>query len=127
MDLLFGKFTLMGYEGTELRDRNPSGEAFALLADQLAGVERVTRLEVPERPSLFLFEVERAGRGPLLVAWELRDSFSGEDQPPVAFQWPWPAAGARAVDALGQARPAEVRDGRLELAFSVTPLLVTAA
>jgi hypothetical protein len=127
MDLLFGKFTLMGYEGTELRHRNPSGEAFALLADQLAGVERVTRLEVPERPSLFLFEVERAGRGPLLVAWELRDSFSGEDEPPVAFPWPWPAAEARAVDALGQAQPAEVRDGRLELAVSVTPLLVTAA
>jgi len=51
----------------------------------------------------------------------------GEDEPPVHFQWPWPAGEARAVDALGQAQPAEVRDGRLELAVSVTPLLVTAA
>ena len=62
MDLLFGKLVLMDYEGTELRHRYPSAETFALLADQLAGVDSVTRLEVPERPSVFLFEVHRSGR-----------------------------------------------------------------
>jgi hypothetical protein len=32
---------------------------------------------------------------------------------------------AKAVDALGQAQPAEVLDGRVQLAASLTPLLVT--
>jgi hypothetical protein len=117
---------LLDYEGAELGRRHPAAEAFALVARQLAGVEDVTRLEVPERPGLFLFDVRRRGRGPLLVAWEQRDSFDGEDEPPVAFSWPWPAARAGAVDALGQAQPAEVVDGRVALQVSVTPLFVTA-
>jgi hypothetical protein len=64
MDLLFGKLVLMGYEGTELRHRYPSAETFALLAERLDGVEvdGVTRLEVPERPNLLVFEVRRRGR-----------------------------------------------------------------
>jgi hypothetical protein len=126
MDLLFGKLVLMDYEGTGLRHRYPSAETFALLADQLAGVDSVTRLEVPERPSVFLFEVHRGGRGPLLVVWNQRDSFHGEDEPPIAFAWPWPAAQAKAVDALGQAQPAAANDGRVHLHVSVTPLFVTA-
>ena len=116
MDLLFGKLALIGLRRHgELRHRYPSAERFALLADRLAGVERVTRLEVPERPNLFLFDVRRHRRGPLLVVWEQRDSFHGEDEPPVAFDWPWPAARASAVDALGQAQPAELLDGRVKL------------
>ena len=126
MDLLFGKFTLLDYEGTELRHRYPSAETFALLADRLAGVEQVTRVEVPERPSLSLFEVRRSGRGPMLVVWEQRDSFIGEDEPPVAFEWPWSAAAATAVDALRQPQPVELADGRVRLRVSSTPLLVTA-
>ena len=82
MDLLFGKLALMDYQGAELRHRHPAAETFALLADQLAGVDRVTRLEVPERPGVFLFEVHRGGRGPLLVVWDRRDSFHGEEEPP---------------------------------------------
>jgi hypothetical protein len=124
MDLLFGKFALLDYRGGELGGRNPSAEAFALLADQLAGVERVTRLEAPARPNLFVFEVGRTGRGPLLVAWERRDSFHGEDEPPVAFHWPWPAATATAVDAMGQAQPVEVADGRVALPVSLTPVFI---
>ena len=126
MDLLFGKLVLMGYEGTELRHRHPSAETFAQLADQLAGVDSVNRLEVPERPSVFLFEVHRSGRGPLLVVWDQRDSFHGEEEPPVAFDWPWPAAQATAVDALGQVQPADAHDGRVHLQVSLTPLFVTA-
>jgi hypothetical protein len=126
MDLLFGKLVLLGYEGTELRLRHPSAEAFSLLAERLAGVDRVTRVEVPARPSLLVFEVRRRGRGPLLVVWEQRDSFTGEDEPPVAFAWRWPAARATAVDALGQAQPVELRDGRVELQVSLTPLFVAA-
>jgi hypothetical protein len=126
MDLLFGKLALLDYEGTELSRRHPSADAFALVAAQLAGVEQVTRVEPPDRPELSVFEVARRGRGPLLVVWERRDPFDGEDQPPVAFGWPWPAAQAHAVDALGQTEPAAVRDGRVELAVSLTPVFVAA-
>jgi hypothetical protein len=88
MDLLFGKFALLDYERTELRRRHPSAEAFALMTEQLAGVEAVTSVEVPEQPDLYLFDVRRGGRGPLLVVWQQRDSFSGEGEPPVPFEWP---------------------------------------
>jgi hypothetical protein len=67
---------LLGYEGTELRRRHPSAEAFALMTEQLAGVEAVTCVEVPEQPDLYSFDVRRGGRGPLLVVWQQRDSFS---------------------------------------------------
>jgi hypothetical protein len=127
MDLLFGKLPLLGYAGTELTVRHPSAETFTLLADQLAGVERVTRSEVPGRPSLRLFEVDRRDRGPLVVVWDQRDSFTGEDQPPVPLDWPWSPPAARAVDAFGHAQPAEPGDGRLRLQVAATPLFVTAA
>jgi hypothetical protein len=125
MDLLFGKLALLDYEGTELSRRHPSADAFARLAGELAGVETVSRAEVPGRPGLYLFEVGRRGRGPLLVVWETRDPFGGEDEPPVAFAWPWPAARARAVDALGRGQPATVAGGRVELPVSVTPVFVS--
>jgi len=63
---------------------------------------------------------------PLLVVWEQRDAFDGEDEPPVAFDWPWPAAPPVAVDALGQAQPAEVLDGRVKLSVSLTPVFIAA-
>jgi hypothetical protein len=125
MDLLFGKLALLDYEGTELSHRHPAADTFALLAGELAGVDSVVRIEVPGRPGGYLFEVGRRGRDPLLVVWEQRDSFSGEDDPPVPFDWPWPATRAMAVDALGQPQPAEVVDGRVRLQVSDTPLLVT--
>ena len=126
MDLLFGKLALMDYQSTELRHRYPSAETFSLAADQLAGVDSVTRIQVPTRPSLFLFEVRRAGRDRRWWCWEQRDSFDGEDEPPVAFDWPWPAARAKAVDALGQVQPAGLLDGRVQLRVSLTPLFIAA-
>ena len=44
----------------------------------------------------------------------------------MAFDWPWPAARASAVDALGQAQPAEALDGRVKLRVSLTPLFIAA-
>jgi hypothetical protein len=126
MDLLFGKFALMDYEGTELSRRHPAADTFALVADHLTDVDSVVRIEVPGRPGMYLFEVRRRDREPLLVVWDHRDSFSGEDDPPVPFDWPWSATRATATDAFGQPQPAEVLDGRIQLRVSVTPLFVTA-
>jgi hypothetical protein len=127
MDLMFGKFALLDYEGNELRHRYPSADAFALVAGQLAGVERVAHIAVPERPGLCLFEVQRGARGPLLVVWAARDPFTGEDEPPVPFEWPWRAPQARAIDALGQRQPVEVRNGRVALPVGITPIFIGAA
>jgi hypothetical protein len=63
MDLLFGKLALLDYEGTELSRRHPAADTFALVAGRLTDVDSVVRIEVPGRPSLYLFEVRRRGLG----------------------------------------------------------------
>lgn len=130
MGLLFGKLALMDYEGGELTRRHPSADTFALMTTMLAGVEEVHRVETPDRPSLFLFDVRREDRGPMLVVWDHRDSFTGEDEPTVPFDHPWPAvdvraADVRAVDAFGRPHPLEVSAGRLRTSVSVTPVFIT--
>jgi hypothetical protein len=127
MDLMFGKFALLDYEGTALRHRHPSAAAFVLVANQLAGVEQVRRLDVPDRPSLSLFEVQRGARGPLLVVWDARDLFAGEDEPPVLFEWPWQASQAHAIDALGQPQALELCGDRVVLPVGPTPIFISAA
>ena len=125
MHLMFGKLALLGYDGDTLGVRHPAADTFALMTERLAGVQRVTPVQVPGRPAVRAFEVDRAGRPPLLVLWEQRDVFAGEDEPPVTVDLPWPAATVTAVDALGGSPPAEVRDGRLRLPLSLTPVYLT--
>ena len=126
MDLLFGKLALLDFEGTELRRRYPSAETFALLASQLTDVESVNQVKVPAQPELFLFDVRRAGREPMFVVWVQHDSFTGEDELPVTFDWIWPAAQVSAVDALGQPQSIELQEGRLTTEVSLTPLFIAA-
>jgi hypothetical protein len=125
--LVSGKLPLLDYRDGTLSHRYPAADTFALLAGQLAGLESVTRVDVAAHPSLYAFRVDRAGRGPLLVMWDQRDLFDGEDQPPVSVALPWPASTATAVDAFGDVRPATVDDGRLRVPVSVTPIFVAAA
>jgi hypothetical protein len=72
------------------------------------------------------FEIERAGRGPLLVLWDHRDPFDGEDEPPVEVTWPWSAATAAVTDAFGRAWTATRQDGRIRLPVGADPLFVEA-
>lgn len=127
MHLMFGKLPLLDYEGGTLGHRYPAADTFARLADLLAGADRVTRVEATQPPTLRAFHVARADRDPVLVLWDERDPFDGEDQPRVPVSWPWPAPSATAVDALGHALSTEVRDGRLHLELSDTPVFVIAA
>ena len=76
---------------------------------------------------MFAFDVRRIGRGPLLVVWEQRDPFDGEDQPPVDFDRAWGAPTAAAVDALGRSQALRVFDGRIRVAVSCTPIFITTA
>jgi hypothetical protein len=125
--LMFGKLHLLGYQGQTLGHRHPAADTFALLARELAGTEAVTRLDGSQPATLYAFRVDRAGREPLLVLWDRRDPFAGEDEPPVDMTWPWDAPAASAVDAFGNAHPVRVDDGRLHLAVSATPVFITPA
>lgn len=91
----------VGPHNGSLGRRHPAADTFALLAGQLAGARTVT---------LHAFEVDRAGRGPLLVLWDHRDTFAGEDEPPVTITWPWPAATVTITDAFGQTQTIGTQD-----------------
>jgi hypothetical protein len=127
MHLLIGKLPLLGYRDGELSVRHPAADTFALLARALAGARTVSRITPDDQPgTLRAFEASRAGRGPLLVLWDQRDPFDGEDQPPLTVTWPWPAPAASVTDALGQTSTIPAQDGRLRLPVTDTPLLIEA-
>ena len=126
MHLMIGKLPLLGYQDGNLGARHPAADTFALLARQLAGARTVTRVALGGRPGLQAFEIDRADRGPLLVLWDHRDPFDGEDEPPVTTTWPWAARVGAVTDAFGQAWTVPGQDGQLRLPVSVTPLFVEA-
>lgn len=126
MTLMFGKLMLMDRTGGRLRERQPLAEAYRRMAGALAGVTRVRRRETLDRPTVYAYDVERAGRPPLLVAWDRRDAMWGEALPALALELPWPAKGARAADVFGQPVPATVRGGVLRVMASATPVFVEA-
>lgn len=76
MHLMYSKQKLLEHEGGALTKRLPLANAFERLAKQLAGVESVERIAVPDRPSIYMFEVKRAKLPPLFILWERRDTFS---------------------------------------------------
>jgi len=121
MHLLIGKLPLLG-----CRDgRHPAADTFALLAEQLAGVRSVTRVETADPPTLQAFQVDREGQPGVLVLWDHGEAFGGENEPPVTVTWPWPTAAASVTDAFGQTRTVRAGDGQLRLPVSDTPLFVT--
>jgi hypothetical protein len=126
MHLLFGKLPLMDYDGGKIVHRHPAADTFALLADRLDGATDVRRVDISERPSTYAFEVERTGRVPLLVVWDQRDWFDGEDDPPVAVMLPWSGSAtiARAVDAFGNPHDVRRDGGVLHMSVADTPVFV---
>jgi hypothetical protein len=125
MHLLIGKLPLLGYRHGELSVRHPAADTFALLARSLAGARTVSRITPDSQPeTLRAVEATRTGRGPLLVLWDHRDPFDGEDQPPVSVIWPWPAESATVTDAFGHSGIVWSRNAQLSLLVSDTPLLI---
>jgi hypothetical protein len=124
MNLMYGKTAVMGYENGELKKRYPIADVYQRMAKALGGVETVTRHDVPSRPAIFLFEVQRHGRAPLYVVWEKRDVFSGENNPATPFDFEWTSHSAAATDATGQNIAVKVANRRLALDVSVTPVFI---
>ena len=124
MHLMIGKLPLLGYRDGDLAVRHPAAESFALLAEKMAGARSVSRDTTGDQPSLYAFEVDRPGRGPLLVIWDHRDPFDGENEPPVEVTWPWPTSAATVTDVFGRIRTARCQHGQIRLEVSLTPLFV---
>jgi hypothetical protein len=61
------------------------------------------------------------------VLWDHRDPFDGEDQPPAAVTWPWPAEAAVITDAFGHSRIVPSPNAELNLLLTDTPLLIETA
>ncbi|QBD77732.1 hypothetical protein EPA93_17730 [Ktedonosporobacter rubrisoli] len=126
MHLLFDKYKLVDYEKGIFKQPYPAAETFRRMVHILAGLEHIQRIEVPEQPDIYLFAVQRKERSPLLISWERRDAFSGEDEPPTPFTWPWPASRAQAIDVFGNELPLKLQAGSLYLSLSATPVFIAA-
>jgi hypothetical protein len=124
MGFLSDKLALMDFEDGVIAKREPAAQTFHLLAEALNGATAVRRMD--SEPGVVAVAVDRDGRGPLQALWADGDAFSGEDQPALNLSWPWPHATADLTDALGARQPTELRDGRLALSLTVTPLLISA-
>jgi hypothetical protein len=124
MHLLIGKLPMLGYRDGDLAVRHSAAETFALLAEKMAGARSVSRVTPGDRPGFRAFEVDRPGRRPLLVIWDHRDPFDGEDEPPVEVTWPWPASAATVTDVFGRTRATLRQHGQIRLPVSATPLFV---
>lgn len=124
MTLMYGKIGVLDIRDGVVKKRHHLADVFERMARALDGVRQVKRIEIPDKPSIFLFEVDRGNLGSIYVAWDRRDALSGEDSPAVPFDFPWAAGDAIAVDALGQKTPLQVSGGRLHLSVSLTPVFI---
>jgi hypothetical protein len=127
MTIMYGKLKLMERADAGFTAASSTVASFERLARALKGVQTVTRREVPEHPSVMVFDVVRQGRPALQVAWERRDAFVGEDQPPIDVTWPTDAAKAQGHDVFGAPIPVVIEAGRLRIELTNTPVFIELA
>jgi hypothetical protein len=94
------------------------------MAAALDGVERVTRVDVADQPSVLLFKVDRRGRSAAWVAWERRDAFTGEDAAALAVELNPDVKISRAEDAFGQTVPIQTVNGHARISVTDTPVFL---
>ena len=123
MTLMYGKIGLVSLENGQIKHQ-PTADVFRRMAHKLAGVREVTRVPLPDQPSLFLFNVKRDSRGSLYVVWDRREPFTGEDAPAIHAHWRSDLATATATDAFGTTVPVDLTKGEIGLPVSVTPIYI---
>ena len=70
-------------------------------------------------------DLARTGKGPVYVAWEKRDVFSGEDQPATPYAITWGSAKATATDIFGATVATGITaPGQLSISVSGTPVFI---
>ncbi len=124
MTLMYGKNKLLDYENGQLSKAHPEAAVFKKMAGLLAGIKTVRRLDLPEQPLLYFFEITRAGKSNLYIAWENRDAFAGEDQPATHYLLPFTGTAAKATELFGHAVPAAIANGNLAIDLSLTPVFI---
>lgn len=124
MNLMYGKIGLFKVEGATIGARTLTADVFARMTQLLAGVRSVRRVEVADQPALYVFAVERDGGQHGFVAWEMREAFTGEDQPANPHHWPCPAQPADAIDVFGNQVPVTLSNGQLRLSLSLDPIFI---
>lgn len=124
MALMYGKIGLVTRTPQGFGALRLGAEVFQRMAKALEGVDRVTRVEIAAQPSVFLFRVDRGTKGPVWVAWERRDAFSGEDAPAVGVDLDAGVTVAYATDAFGRAVPVQGVDGHARVAVTDTPVFL---
>lgn len=127
MALMYGKIGLLEVENDSPKKRTVTADAFERMAKALGGVRQVKRINLPDKPSVFLFEVDRENARPVFVIWERRDAFAGEDAPAVPVDLQLSTRIVKAVDALGQVVSLKHTGDRTQLSVSVTPIFIYAA
>lgn len=122
--LLYGKLKLLEYKDEGRATRRILADAFQRMAAALDGSQSTRRIPITGRESIYIFEFVRPGRGLLYIVWERRDLLSGENEPPITYEWSANLAQPEAIDALGQPVPVKFKDGRLSVQLSVTPIFI---
>jgi hypothetical protein len=120
MNLLFGKLVLLDYVDGRLAEQYPAADTYALVARWLTGATAA----VPVDGAAQAYRIERDGAAPLLVAWDVRDPFDGEDESPVEARLPWPRSDATALDAFGDPVKSTVDNGWVTLSLTDTPVFI---
>lgn len=126
IDLMFGKLFLLDYRGGRLDLRYPAADALTRFAGLLDGATTVAAATVHGPDSVRSFRISRERRGDVIVIWDERDPFTGEDLPPTRIDLPWPARTAYAVDAFGQEVTTRVGAGAAQLVVTPTPVYLAA-
>jgi hypothetical protein len=124
MALMYGKIGLVAHSSQGFGDLRLGAEVFQRMAAALDGVERVTRIDLTDHPSVMLFRVDRSGRGITWVTWERRDAFAGEDAPPRVVDFPAGIAASHATDAFGTSLALEPHEGGVRLSLADTPVFL---
>jgi len=124
MTLMYGKIGLVAHSSQGFGDLRLGAEVFQRMAAALDGVERVTRIDVADHPSVMLFKVDRSGHQATWVGWERRDAFDGEDAPPSTVDLPAGVAASHATDAFGTAVAVDPHEGRVRLSLTDTPVFL---
>lgn len=125
MNLMYGKIGLYKVEGAAIGARTLTADAFQQMTKSLKGVRAVHLIAIPDQPSLYLFKIDFDGRETGYVAWDYRDPFNGEDEPPASHRWGVSSTQAEAIDLFGKPVPVSISNGHLETSLSVDPVFVT--
>lgn len=124
MTLMYGKHKLMELEKQKLTSFYPQAKMFTVLSKYLDGFTDIERIELENSPKLFLFKVAFKDSKKLYIAWEQRDSFSGEDMPSTSYTIPWDTNKVTATTLFGKSVDSNFRDRKLSIDISQDPVFI---